>query len=146
MDWGINVSSASRLLYSGVVVATLAVFGCGQDEERMPVRGRVFFHGRPLPGGTIVFTPDAERGSRGPLACGVIDDEGRYSLHTGDQLGAVPGWHRITIAPPFPPVAPGQPVPPSAIALPRKYLHPEQSGLLRQVQPGKGSEQDFYLE
>jgi hypothetical protein len=127
-------------------VATLAVLGCGQDEERMPVHGRVFFHDRPLPGGTIVFTPDPERGGRGPLACGEIDADGRYTLHTGDKLGAVPGWHRITIAPPSPPVVPGQPISPPVIALPRKYSHPEHSGLLREVQPGKSSEQDFHLD
>src|SRR6516225_7750875 len=88
--------------------AALAVLGCGQGEPMTPVHGRVFFHGQPLPGGTIVFTPDAERGGRGPLACGEIDADGRYTLRTGDKPGAVSGWHRITIAPPARVVVPGQ--------------------------------------
>jgi hypothetical protein len=146
MEWGMNVSIARRPVYCGVVVATLAVFGCGQDENLMPVHGRVFFRGQPLPGGTIVFTPDAERGGRGPLACGEIDAEGHYTLHTGDKLGAVPGWHRVTIAPPALAVVPGRAVSPPAVALPRKYSDPEQSSLLRDLQPGKSGEQDFHLE
>lgn len=146
MDWGMDVGSAGKSLVGGLVVATLAVFGCGQDEERTPVHGRVFFHGQPLSGGTIVFTPDAERGGRGPLAYGEIDADGRYSLHTGDRIGVVPGWYRITIAPPSLAAAPGQPLPPPSVDLPRKYRDPQQSGLLRAVQPGKSGEQDFYLE
>ena len=143
---GEDVIASRKLLTGGVVLAALAVFGCGQDDERTPVHGRVFYRGQPLSGGTIVFTPDLERGGRGPLACGEIDAEGRYSLRTGDKLGAVSGWHRVTIAPPSLAVAPGQPIPPPSIDLPRKYRDPEQSGLLREVQPGKTGEQDFHLE
>ena len=37
----------------------LPLAGCGQDGGKLaPVRGRVFYRGKPLPGGTIVFTPD----------------------------------------------------------------------------------------
>src|SRR5207249_4096885 len=74
----------------------LLAAGCGQRETPLaPVSGRVFYRGQPLPGGTIVFTPDSERGGSGPLACGEIGQDGRYTLHTGTQPGAVPGWHRI---------------------------------------------------
>jgi hypothetical protein len=146
MDEGLVVNSPRQSLQCGSLLAALAVLGCGQNEQQTPVGGRVFFHGQPLPGGTIVFTPDAERGGHGPLACGEIDAEGRYTLHTGDKPGAVPGWHRVTIAPPSPVVAPGQTAAPPAIKLPRKYSDPEQSGLLRQVQAGTTAAQDFHLE
>jgi hypothetical protein len=119
-------------------VILMLVLGCGGDEKLTPVRGRVFFHGQPLAGGTIVFTPDAERGGHGPLAWGEIEADGRYLLHTGDKTGVVPGWHRISIAPPS--------AASSAVYLPRKYGDPEQSGLLREIQAGKLSEQDFYLQ
>ena len=133
-------------LRCGLVLAVLALFGCGGDEPLTPVHGRVFFRGQPLPGGTIVFAPDAERGGRGPLAYAEIADDGRYSLRSGDKLGAVAGWHRITIAPPVLAVVPGQTLRPAAVELPRRYSDPEQSGLLREVRPGKSGEQDFYLE
>lgn len=128
------------------LVAALAGFGCGSDDKQTPVQGRVFFHGRPLPGGTIVFAPDVERGGNGPLAMGEINADGHYTLRTGEHLGVVPGWHRVTIAPPNPAVAPGQAVPPPFVDLPRKYSDPQQSGLLRQVLPGTSAEQDFHLE
>jgi hypothetical protein len=141
-----DVGTPRTPLRCGFVLAVLAVFGCGQDDGLTPVHGRVFYHGQPLPGGTIVFTPDAERGGHGPLAYGEIAADGRYSLRSGDKLGAVAGWHRITIAPPALAVAPGQTAAPPSIELPRKYSNPEQSGLLREVRPGKSGEQDFYLE
>jgi hypothetical protein len=141
-----DVGRSRTPLRYGLVLVALAVLGCGQDDSLTPVHGRVFYRGQPLAGGTIVFTPDAERGGRGPLATGEIAADGRYSLHSGDKLGAVSGWHRVTIAPPALAVAPGQTAAPPAIELPRKYRDPEQSGLLREVRPGKSGEQDFYLE
>jgi hypothetical protein len=141
-----DVGTSRTPLRCGLVLGALAVLGCGQDDSLTPVHGRVFYRGQPLPGGTIVFTPDAERGGRGPLACGEIAADGHYSLRSGEKFGAVAGWHRITIAPPARAVAPGQTATPPAIELPRKYSDPEQSGLLREVRPGKSGEQDFYLE
>ncbi len=122
----------------------LVVIGCGRDDKLTPVHGQVFYRGQPLAGGTIVFTPDAERGGRGSLACGEIGPDGRYTLHTEQAAGAVPGWHRVTVAPPRLAEAPGQPT--RAIDLPRKYTDPEQSGLVREIKAGKVVEQDFHLE
>jgi hypothetical protein len=135
-------TSRQALRCVGLLLA-LAVLGCGRDDKLTPVRGQVFYHGRPLAGGIIVFTPDAERGGRGPLACGEIGADGRYILHTGDKPGAVPGWHRITVAPVTPPA---QTAAPPGIDLPRRYSDPEQSGLLREIKVGVAAEQDFHLE
>lgn len=138
-------TTRSFLRCAGFLLA-LTALGCGRSDTLTPVRGRVFFCGQPLAGGTIVFTPDLERGGHGSLACGEIDAEGRFSLHTGDQAGATPGWHRVTIAPPAPPVTPGRQAVPPPIDLPRSYSDPDQSGLLREVQSGKSNEHDFHLE
>jgi hypothetical protein len=141
------LNTIRKPLHCWGILLGLAVLGCGQDEKLTPVHGQVFYHGEPLTGGTIVFTPDSERGGHGPLACGEIGSDGRYRLRTGLTLGAVSGWHRITIAPASP-VTPSPPTAaqPSAINLPRKYSNPEQSGLLREIKAGKVAEQDFYLE
>jgi hypothetical protein len=141
-----DVDTPRTRIYGMLFLAALAVLGCGQGESMTPVHGRVFFHGQPLPGGTIVFAPDAERGGRGPLAYGEIGGDGHYTLRTCDKLGTNPGWYRVTIAPPTLAAAPGQAVLPPAVEIPRKYSDPEQSGLLREVQPGKSGEQDFHLE
>ena len=81
----------------------LVAGGCGESKPTLsPVRGHVYFHGVPLAGGAIVFTPDPDRGGRGPLACARIGDDGGYVLVTGPDFGAVAGWHRVTFqaAPP----------------------------------------------
>ncbi|HWG44753.1 MAG TPA: hypothetical protein VN688_18405 [Gemmataceae bacterium] len=132
--------------FCGILLG-LAALGCGQDEKLTPVHGQIFYHNQPLSGGTIVFTPDPDRGGHGPLACGEVGPDGRYTLHTGDTAGAIPGWHRITVAPPSPAASPGQTASPTPILdLPRKYSDPEQSGLLREIKAGKIIEQDFHLE
>jgi hypothetical protein len=146
MDWGRRVNASRTLLGFFCLWTALASAGCGSDEKQTPVHGRVYFHGRPLPGGTIVFTPDLERGGSGSVAYAEIDADGYYSLRGGEKLGVAAGWHRVTIAPPALAVKPGQAVPPPLVDLPRKYSDPHQSGLLRQVQPGKSAEQDFYLD
>lgn len=132
----------------GVLLPALALLGCGQEEKLTPLRGQVFYQGKPLPGGTIVFSPDVERGGRGPLACGEIAADGRYTLRTQGAPGVVPGWHRVTIAPPSEalPGSPATAAPPATVGLPRKYSDPEQSGLLCEIKAGGSGQQDFHLE
>jgi hypothetical protein len=124
----------SPIAYGGLLVFVLA--GCGEDRPTLtPVRGQVFYRGAPLTGGTIVFTPDADRGNHGPLALAEIQPDGTYTLRTSQEAGAVPGWHRVSVAGPT-----------SAPALPRKYSDPERSGESREVQPGGVNTFDFHLE
>jgi hypothetical protein len=120
----------------GLALLALAT-GCGRDTApREAVRGRVLFHGAPLPGGTIVFTPDAERSGQGPLARGVIRSDGSYDLASGPDQGAVAGWHRVTVAP----------ASSSALAWPAKYTDPERSGQVCEVKTGQVNTIDFHLE
>jgi len=72
------------------LVLVLSVSGCGSGaDEMVPVRGTVYYHDKPLPGGTIVFTPDPDRGGRGPLALGEIAGDGTYTLLSDGRPGAV---------------------------------------------------------
>jgi hypothetical protein len=117
----------------------LAAVGCGRPVKLAPVSGRVSYRGRPLAGGTIVFTPDPERGGRGPQAWAEIDSEGRYRLCTAGEPGAVPGWHRITVAPPHP-------RPEGAAAPPPHYRDPDLSGQRFEVKPDQPNTFDLPLE
>jgi hypothetical protein len=84
------------------MAACLFLAGCGKPDEgnRVPVAGKVTFtDGKPLPRGTVIFTPDSARGNpsqhepRGP-----IDAEGNYKLSTTSTLAGVsPGWYAVTI-------------------------------------------------
>jgi hypothetical protein len=137
----------SRLWFIGVLA--LVPMGCGKEASNLtPVRGKVYFRGVPLTGGTIVFTPDPERGGSGPLSFAEIQPDGSYALRTSQAMGAVAGWHRVTITDAAPTVAlPGAPsAPTSPPPLPRKYSDPEQSGECREVQPSKENVIDFNLE
>jgi hypothetical protein len=101
--------------------------GCGGDAEPLAdVEGCVYYHGVPLAGGTIVFSPDPSRGGSGPLARAEIGTDGHFQLRSGDRAGAAVGWHRITIA------ATGK----QLADWPRHFCDPEQSGLCREVKPG----------
>src|SRR5450755_3078870 len=89
--------SAFRLLS---LVPLLLLIGCGKKEPSplAPVKGQVWFQGHPLTGGMVVFTPDIQRGGSGPQAWAKIGPDGSFVLLTDARPGAVPGWHRITIA------------------------------------------------
>jgi len=125
----------AKLMRIGCLFLVLTV-GCGSDPVKpVVVQGRVFFHNEPLRGGTIVFTPDAERGNQGPMATGEIQADGRYTLRMEQETGAVPGWHRVTIA-----------AGPNCQSLPRKYSDPKLAEIAREVKAGQANSFDFYLE
>lgn len=123
--------------------------GCSRSGATLaPVRGRVAYRGMVLRAGSIVFSPDADRGTRGPLARADIRPDGTFQLMTGEAPGAVPGWHRVTIAAvePVMSYAPDQPFASPRSLLPEKYRAPDLSGLLCEVQKAKENEFNFNLE
>lgn len=124
-----------RRIASLLVLAALLA-GCSRPEvEFAPVTGRVFYHGRPLAGGTIVFTPDTERGTHGPQATAEIGADGRFTLRTAGKEGAVAGWHRITIA------SSG-----AGDVLPGHYRDPDLSRQGTEVKVGRTNHLDLHLE
>jgi hypothetical protein len=131
------------------LLAALGSAGCGPKSDTVaPVRGTVSYRGAPLRTGTIVFTPDSSKGTRGPLAMGEIQPDGSFMLKTGDSSGAVPGWHRVTVvavqAPQAAPEGHKFPIPPSI--LPEKYRDPDLCGLSREVKGGQANVIDFNLD
>ncbi|MCS6852041.1 MAG: hypothetical protein NZ700_12840 [Gemmataceae bacterium] len=123
--------------------------GCGQSQPPplVPVRGKVYYQGRPLPLGTIVFTPDRQRGTDGPISVGEIQPDGSYVLRTQEGQGAIAGWHRVTIAAiDVPPPMPGQVVVLPRSLLPDKYRDPDRSGLCCEIRPGQENGINFHLQ
>ena len=133
----------SRALRAWIGLVLLALAGCGGEDKLAPVQGRVLYRGQPLDGGTIVFTPDADRGNAGPLAMAEIKADGRYVLSTGGKPGAVPGWHRVTVAPRSQSQQAGTP---QLFNLPRHFSHAEHSGQCHEVKAGMGNNIDIPLE
>ena len=68
MSW-----KSSRVGCAAAVFWLLALAGCDRGAPPLTaVRGQVFYQGRPLSQGLVVFTPDADRGAIGPSAKGDI--------------------------------------------------------------------------
>lgn len=139
-----------RLLVAACSVTLLLVStGCDSSSPPLvPVTGRVVYHGVPLPTGTIVFTPDPQRGGTGQAARAEIEKDGTFRLKTGDLDGVSPGWHRITVLALEAP--PGE-LPKNRFLIPRslipeKYRDPELSGLRREVKAGKDNQLDVELD
>jgi hypothetical protein len=118
----------------------LLLAGCGASTPPLaPVTGTVSYRGQPLPTGMIVFTPDTDKGSSGPISHAPIQPDGSFSLFTGDSSGAVAGWHRITVvavsdveADPS-----GQQYPVPVSLIPERYRSADMSGLTREVRLGE---------
>ena len=43
-------------------------------------RGQILYRGEPLSGGLVVFSPNVERGSNGPLALATLQPDGTFTL------------------------------------------------------------------
>lgn len=119
-----------------MVAGLILCAGCVGEPKLTPVEGTVRFRGSPLPGGTIVFAPDADRGGRGQLAVAEIGLDGRYSLRTRGQPGCVPGWHRVTIAASHS----------SGVNLPDHYRDPDLSRQTVEVRANLANTHDILLD
>jgi hypothetical protein len=122
-------------------LALLIAALCGCQRTPAPfaaVHGRVLYKGSQIPGGLIVFTPDASRGTSGAIAFGKIREDGSYTLFTGEAEGASAGWYRVTV---------GALVPSAPVSLlPEKYRDPSSSLLACEVKPDRPNQLDFNLD
>lgn len=135
-----TLSFVVRALAAALLVGAA---GCGVDGTALtPVRGKVYYRGVPLSRGTVVFIPDENRGNRGPLARAEIQPDGSYVLRSGEEAGAVPGWHRVTVVA----VDDGSYATGPRPLLPSKYSDPGQSELSCQVEAGKENGIDLRLQ
>ncbi|NBO92987.1 MAG: hypothetical protein EBV06_11850 [Planctomycetia bacterium] len=98
------------------------------------VKGRVYHRGDALPTGTIVFAPDTERGTRGPLAYGQVGPNGEFELSTQGKMGCPPGRYKVTLA-----IS-------RAYRVPDRYRDPDLSGQRVEVRAGVVNHCDIRLD
>lgn len=125
---------------AGAVAAVVVLpTGCSRSGPTGPttVRGRVTFQGHPVAGGLIVFAPDPDRGSTGKAARAETGPDGSFQLQLGGSPEIPPGWYRVAIVAP-PSTAPA--------AFPPQLARPDQSGLVREVTPGREHIFEFGVE
>jgi hypothetical protein len=73
-------------------VLLLAAIGCGGSDRRAEIRGTVLLDGKPLPTGTISFTPT--EANPGPSSGGAIVD-GEYVV--SESQGVTVGTNKVVI-------------------------------------------------
>ena len=105
---------------------------CTSGPRTFPVKGTVMYNGKPVPKGTVLFTPM----NGGSTATGEINEDGTYRLTTykpGD--GACVGEYRVVIMAMEGPLQGDPPVAPPPI-IPDKYSSLALSDLKATVQEG----------
>lgn len=80
-------------LFLTFTLTVLVLGGCGGGLALAPVEGLVTLNGAPVADAAVMFAPQPS----GPVATGVTDATGRFTLHTTNDLGALIGEHRVTI-------------------------------------------------
>jgi hypothetical protein len=87
--------AAARLAFPLAVAG--AVTGCNDKGLNLAsVEGVVTLDGTPVSDAGLVFMPADP--SRGPPASGATDAEGKFTLMTANQAGAIIGEHRVAIS------------------------------------------------
>ena len=83
-----------------LISVSVAVIGCGGgDPPGAPVKGQITINGDPLPAGTVVFEPDAQKGNTSKREFRTQIDPanpGVYELRSDDD-GVSLGWYRVAV-------------------------------------------------
>jgi hypothetical protein len=131
----------TTLLCGGAVLACLCI-GCGAKptglENLVPVKGKVVFSGKPVPGGntrSLVLTADRSKGNtteHEPRA--EIDKDGNFEVFTANRKGAPPGQFKVAVILKEEPIRTSKNMyEPGKWLIDEKYGSPETSGLTLNV-------------
>lgn len=82
------------LLLTVLFSSCLLLGGCYSGDSFVHLTGTVTYNGKPVPAGTLTFSPDTSQGNSGHGSMAVIRD-GKYS--TRESLGLVGGPHVVRI-------------------------------------------------
>lgn len=119
-----------------------ALAGCKKGLDLVPVAGKVFYKGEPVPRGGVSFVPDEDKGNTSRhLSRGVLGPEGDYELFTNGQRGAPPGPYKVAVG-----TIVEKTRPPKTLT-PLRYMDPKKSGLAVEVRrDAPAGSYDLHLE
>jgi hypothetical protein len=138
-----------RALVMSLALGALA--GCEVSPNgpaTVKVRGTVTYEGKAIEGANVIFHP-AKTGGQTLASQAVTDTSGRFQLstHVGGgkfKPGIVPGQYAVVITKPDIAGISTTLGPPKNL-LPKKYSHPNTSGLTAEVAAGRENDYDFAL-
>jgi hypothetical protein len=89
----------STVLRAFILLPGLLCISCSRGPSLNPVHGQLLFKHQPVAGALLTFHPkDAD--IKTILPVGLTDEEGRYTLETGEGEGAPAGDYVVTIIAP----------------------------------------------
>jgi len=82
-------------LYAAPMVFLVVAVSCGQHDPHAPhpVRGKVFFRGRPAEGAQVVFYPHGSPDAPSPRPAAVVGKDGTFRLTTRLAFDGAPAGH-----------------------------------------------------
>ncbi len=86
-----------KLIVCGLLATFTALAGCGggagDAPELAPASGTVLYNDKPISGATVTFIIEGK-----PLATGLTNAEGKFTITTGGRPGAPVGSAKVSIA------------------------------------------------
>ena len=147
------LSHRRSFCWLALCAAVLSLAGCNKGLGTLPVTGKVFYQGKPLAEGTVIYAPIDVNGRQ---ARGAIQPDGTFALTTGAEEGAMPGEYKVVILALEP--HPGEPgrdgtnpnaAPPKierGFVIPEKYTTPEETPFQDQVDSSHPGYKEWVIE
>jgi hypothetical protein len=128
-----------RQLLSCIFMAMLGfavTTGCDSGPSIAKVTGKVTLNGVPIKGASVQFHPE-----KGPMATGITDDQGNFTLIPGAPIG----MNKVAISKPAPPdTGNSMPANPKPEDMAKMAAQMSQSGSLKRTKPPKSEVPDKY--
>lgn len=133
-----------RQLLGCLLVASMGLvvtIGCnGDGPSVVKVTGKVTLKGQPIKGANVQFHPE-----KGPMAIGITDDQGNFTLTTSGRAGAPVGLNKVAISKPAPaPAGGGMPANPTPEDMAKMAAAAAQGGGLKRTEPPKSEVPEQY--
>lgn len=85
-----------------LALCAAALTSCSSSDDLQPVSGKVVVKGTPAVGAVVAFHPDGAATVSTVTSTGTADEQGQFTLSTGDKKGAKPGKYVVTVIWPDP--------------------------------------------
>lgn len=132
-----------RHLLGCMLVACLSLItttGCGGSGPKLAkVTGKVTLKGQPIKGANVQFQPE-----NGPMAIGITDDQGSFTLTTNGRAGAPVGLCKVSVSKPAAAPTSSMPANPTPEDMAKMASAAAKGGGLKRTEPPKSEVPEKY--